>query len=388
MAVYKILKCDDCGYHKNEPEPGKVAPPCPRCTIPARYSDNWYIDYYASGVRKTEAVAPQKTMAVAALAKRKTEIREGRFFDKVKAPTWTAACKDFRKWFETNVAPKTARMYENSLRVLGAHFEGYTLDKITMQMVENFKTDRLAAGKEPKKEGGKVLPITNSTVNRDLATIKRMFSLAEEWGQIEVNKIVKVKLLKENDARLRFLTEKEMDKLLASCNQEWLKIAVLIALETGLRKGSVFDLTWGAVDFPRRQITAKVKGNKIVRVPLTNRLHDELKAYKERQKIMSQWVIPAPNDPAKQVPVDHHATFDRTCTRAGLHDFRFHDLRHTFASHFLMRTGDIRTLQEILGHADIKMTMKYSHVLDEHKHKAMGEYEKGRNSQSTISPPS
>jgi integrase len=77
----------------------------------------------------------------------------------------------------------------------------------------------------------------------------------------------------------------------------------------------------------------------------------------------------------KETPVVSMKRVDRSFAaalkRAGIEDFRFHDLRHTFASHFIMRGGRLKELQEILGHKDIKMTMRYAHLSQEHKKKAV-----------------
>jgi integrase len=266
-------------------------------------------------------------------------------------------------------------MYKSCLKVLTRHFGDYTLDRITPQMMEKFKAERLSQHRQRTDR-----LITKATVNREIATIKRLFSLAEEWGYVRYNHLGKVKLLSEKGSeRTRFLTEDESGKLLIECaaSSEWLRMAVLIALETGFRKTPIYTLEWKDISFTDRHIEKETKGDKKVKVPMTGTLYNELLAWKKSQTIMSRWVFPSPEDPSRHVSIATHNNFDRACRRAKIFDFRFHDLRHTFASHFLMRTKDIKTLQEILGHSDIKMTMRYSHVLDEHKRKAMEIFEKG-----------
>jgi len=65
-------------------------------------------------------------------------------------------------------------------------------------------------------------------------------------------------------------------------------------------------------------------------------------------------------------------SFPTACRRAGLKDFRFHDLRHTFASHLVMNGVNLKTVQQLLGHRDIRMTLRYSHLSREHVHAAVG----------------
>lgn len=376
MAVFKLAKCS-CGYLKNAPKPGKEAGACPKCSKPMRYLDNWYISYQVNGKKYVEAVGSQKRDAEAALGKIKGNIKEGRFFDKAPSTSWPKAVDLFRAWFQTNVKSHTVRMYENSLKVLGEHFERYTLDKISAPMVERFKSERasqvIVLNEGQPNETSR--QISAATVNRDLATLKRLFSLAEQWGLVEVNKIRKVRLLKENNARIRYLTADEEKRLLAKCTTPHLYLAVLIALNTGLRKEGIFTLRWSEVDFTHNKITKVVKGDKKVHIPLTAALREAL-LEKKRDTVLSQFVLPSDRKQGSAY-TDLKKSFAHALRAARIKDFRFHDLRHTFATNFLRRTKDINALREILGHSDLKMTMRYAHILDEHIKEAMETFEKG-----------
>jgi len=323
------------------------------------------------------------------------KVTKGRFYNKVPSTPWDKAVKLFRAWFEVNVKPNTQRMYENGLKNLSPHFDRLTLDKILPQMVEQYKAMRRI----------KVKP---ATVNRDLSTLKRLFSLSEEWGLVEVNRIRKVKLFRENNSRIRFLVEEEIERLLKACKDNtieydlkkgrWKKIekagkkasgkaskgnqllwlAVHIALDTGLRKEGILNLRWSEIDFQRGLISKQVKGDKTVHIPLTSRLKNILKAHKNESKLLSAYVLTSPRNHGRPI-VDLKKGFHAALKRARIEDFRFHDLRHTFATHFLRNTKDFRALQEILGHSDYRMTLRYSHVLDDHKREAMEAFEKGVN---------
>ncbi len=359
MGVYKVEKCPNCGYTHNEPKP-RVNKSCPKCGQTMAYLPNWYISYQIHGRKHVEAIGPQKRLAEDALGKKRIALRENRYFDKAPATPWTEAVHLFRTYFQTNVKACTARMYENSLRVLNPQFEEYTLDKISPHMVEEFKARRKAQGVE------------NATVNRDLATIKRLFNLAEQGGLLEVNRILKVKQLRENNARLRYLADEEISALLANCSSPHLRLAVQIALNTGLRKEGVLTLKWSEIDFRTKIISKAVKGDKLVHVPLSASLEGILLEHRRSQKILHQNIITFRNRPVGDVKT----SFNNACEDAKIKDFHFHDLRHTFASHFLMRTKDLKALQEILGHSDIKMTMRYSHLLNEHKKAAMEKFDR------------
>ena len=363
MAIFKRARCGACGFNRREPKQGRTIAPCPKCSGSMLLMENWYIDYRLHGKQCTEAVGPSKKEAEDALSKIKTSIREGRFFDKASSTPWEEAVEQFIAWGKANVKATTVRMYRNSLKNMEPHFERYTLDKITPHMVEQFKAMRLAKGVKP------------ATVNRDLATIKRLFSLSEHWGLVEMDRVRKVKLLKENNERLRYLTANEEANLINACQTPHLRLAVLIALNTGLRKDGVFTLKWSEVDFELNRISKLVKGDKRVYIPLTPALRDALLDAK-KGKVLSQYALPSPKC-AGEPCTDLKRGFSMALRAARIKDFRFHDLRHTFATNFLRRTKDINALREILGHGDLKMTMRYAHILDEHLREAMDVF--GRN---------
>jgi len=233
-------------------------------------------------------------------------------------------------------------------------------------MVEAFKAERSTQ-------------VTNSTLNRDLATIKRLFSLAEEWGMVEVNRILKVKKLQENPARTRNLTEEEVSRLITSCGPGWLKLAVTLAVDTGMRKTPIFTLRRQEIDFDKNIIEKESKGGKTIRVPMTDRVRTALQNYIREQKVIPQggYIFPSRDNPSRPVRIDSDTSFKRACRVAGIKDLRFHDLRHTFATLFYQRTKDWKALQDILGHSDISITMKvYTHLKEDHLQEAMERFER------------
>jgi len=190
------------------------------------------------------------------------------------------------------------------------------------------------------------------------------------------NKIMAVKLFKENPGRVRFLTDEEIPKLLSHCKTSHLKMAVTLALETGLRIEGCLTLLWS--ETKDGIIVKKVKGGTVVRVPVTNTLREALDDFRRQSVVMSKYVIPSPVNPSKHMGTDADFGFNTALKNAGIEDFHFHDLRHTFATHFLVRGGDIRVLQELLGHSNITMTMKYTHVVDNFKKSQMENFDKNR----------
>jgi integrase len=332
-----------------------------------QYYPNWYISYADAGGKIIKEVGgPSKRVAQAVLGKKHNAIAEGRYLDKTPMTPWQDAVNQFRAWFKVNTAPATAEMYHYSLKVLDPFFNTMTLDKVTPPMIEHFKSVRLSQGLSP------------ATVNRNISTIKRLFSLSEDWGMIEGNKMDKVKMLSEKTSkRTDFLSETQIEALLQECRHiGYLHMIVLIALETGLRKGAILKLKWKDIDFDRGMLRVLTKGDVRVSVPLSDRLKVALRETRLRSKVITLHVVA--NDLRQEVKVFKDA-FKGALRRAGIpQGFRFHDLRHTFASHFLIKTRDLKALQEILGHSDIKMTMRYAHLLDEHKKDAMAVFDQAR----------
>jgi integrase len=381
--VFKVAKCfaSKCTYRRFDRQPKKDPGTCPNCGAHLRYMVNWFYRFIHRGRTYLKSVAPQKAIAEAALAKKKLEIIEGRFLNKVPETRWDIAKEKFLAFVKTHNASGTYDMYALSLANMDRRFRGKTLNEITSEDLEQHIEERLDKGK-----------VTNATINRDIASLKRLCSWATEQKPklLESNPVENVKKLKESAGRDRFLSEDEIEDLLRECRTPYLRMIVMIALETGLRRDGCLKLQWRDIDTVNGWIhKAHTKGDKTVHIPLTPTLEAELQAYRARCVVMSRWVIPSLDDPNRPMRDDAGFGFNAACGRAGLRqnardgkqhtdNFRFHDLRHTFASHFLLRGGDISTLSRILGHSTISMTARYGHINDEHMTRMMDKFDKGR----------
>jgi integrase/recombinase XerD len=390
-GVFKLERCPRCRHTKQLPKPGLTRSVCPRCGVETTLSEKWYIQWKLRGKKYVASVSPKKAVAEAALAKKKSEIAEGRFLDVALQIRWDEAVEQFEKWIETNVKKQSLRMYKNSLKVLNQarsengdfYFKGKLLMEITPQDAGDFKADRIKAGRK------------NSTINRDLATLKRIYSLAyTEWRTngkpwIENDHIRAVPLLSEKTSkRVRYLELEEIDKLLWACRCPLSGVAtrtkytiVLIALDTGLRKESIHTLM--REEIKGGVIRKRVKRDTVVVIEMTERVRKTLEEYLNAQTVVFPWVFPAENHGRlvcndKSLAADADIGFKTALRVAGITDFRFHDLRHTFATWFYRRTKNWKALQEILGHADIATTMnRYAHLMDEDRVEAMRQFEKG-----------
>ena len=196
-----------------------------------------------------------------------------------------------------------------------------------------------------------------------MAALKHMLNKAVEWGMLEVSPFRKGSRLtfRENNQRHRYLTEEEIEQLLNSCSPH-LKPIVEIALHTGMRKGELLNLQWEQVrdGFIYLKDT---KNGKSRQIPLDDRAVKVLKELQIKNKWKSSFVFVGPDGQRLQ---DVKKGFTGACRRGGIEDFRFHDLRHTFASHLVMKGANLKAVQRLLGHSDSKMTDRYSHLSPDH----------------------
>ena len=194
-----------------------------------------------------------------------------------------------------------------------------------------------------------------------------MYTEAIEWGHVRTNPAKGVKLLKEAPARIRYLQTEEIKTLLDACNDH-IRPIVFTALNTGMRKAEILNLKWANVDLKNMKIIVNnAKNNKTRVIPINNSLYHELSGL--RRSSNGSYVFADKNGrPYGEIK----RSFASSLKRAEIKDFRFHDLRHTFGSYMVMQGVDIRTVQQLMGHKDIKMTMRYSHLSPEYVKEAIG----------------
>jgi len=306
----------------------------------------WYLDFTYRGRRIRKAVGKDKKTAELALKDIEVRIakEEHLGIHENKRVLFKDFAKDYLGYSKVNKAPGSYRRDKTNIKNLSSEFKGKFLSEISIAEIEKYKARRIK----------KVSP---ASVNRELACLSHMFTLAIRWGIVSRNPMRGIKKLKEPPGRLRFLTVDEIGRLIRACSPH-LKPIVITALNTGMRKSEILNLKWKDVDFVNRTITVrKSKNNEVRIIPINGVLYKILKNLHRFKK--SEWVFPGKD--GKPLG-DFKRAFKTALRRAGIEDFRFHDLRHTFASHLVMNGVNIRTVQQLLGHKDIKMTMKYSHL--------------------------
>ena len=220
--------------------------------------------------------------------------------------------------------------------------------------------------KERKSPSSRGSIRSNATINRELSELRRILNWALQVDLIERNPFLGFKLLKEENHRERILTDDELKRLLATIKkQEYsdFRQIVLIALYMGMRRGEIMDLKWSDVDKSKGEFDlVKTKNGKRRRIPIPDIVWKELKKLPRK----SDYIFPSPtklNQPRKKI----WNRWTSLLKKSGIENFRFHDIRHTFASRMLSNGADLAVVKEILGHTTIVTTSRYLNVLQEEK---------------------
>lgn len=344
----------------------------------------YQIDYTDPTGKRVRVSFTKKKDAEAELGKRVSLIAENpkRYLEiaQVSTVTFDDLVKKYRENFNRQ------RSYERSKKTfidkLEAEFKGRLLSSITYYDLESYRNrakSTLTQHKTIRKD---------ATVNREMACLCHMLTKATEWGLLDRNPFDKGRSLqfKENNKRLRYLTLEEIQNLLSKCSDPaeprlrrekgviqgtqapYLRDFIVVAVNTGMRKGEILGLRWDQIrnGFIYLQ---KTKTDESRQVPVNKDLEACLKEIRKRQQLTSPFVFPKSKGDEDEKGKGHlddiKTGFRSLLKRAGIEDFRPHDLRHTFASHYMMRGGSLKALQEILGHKNIKMTMRYAHLSKE-----------------------
>ena len=296
------------------------------------------------------------------------------------------------KYVQTNLRSKQAAIgYALSFSKLWGNKQ---IKDITPAEIEKFKQKRLETVWCIKMVGReKVLQyITASTINRQLNVLSKIFSLAIDNGYLRENPVHSVKRLPvknkierhlspeeetrmfkvcDNDFSFMNISEEEQSKLKQKCSDQYsyLKPILVIALNTGLRKSEILNLTWDCVDFDTNEITIlDTKNGKKNIIPMSNKLRTLL-SEKYKTESLNKYVFTNPMTNNKYV--DIKKAFKTVCELANVEKLRFHDLRHTAATRMVACGVPLPAVKEILNHASINTTMRYAHTMREQKESAV-----------------
>lgn len=297
--------------------------------------------------------------AEALLIQRKQEVREGKQPIVKKIPNYLFKDLAERYLLWVNGRQKTAKIKGYIIRQLLDSYSNLQLKDFTTLIVEQLQTNLINRG------------LKNSSCNKVLNILKHMFTKAVEWEMVSVEvlkRIRAVKLLPDNSKRLRYLSQEECWALINACEGH-LKPIVITALSTGMRKSEILKLKWKNVDLRHGFISLEeTKNGERREIPINNTLRSTLQGLPRRLDVPYVFYDPTTTKPYQDIKRSFHTAIKK----AGIKDFHFHDLRHTFASHLVMRGVDLTTVSKLLGHKSLTMTLRYAHLAPNHLVKAVG----------------
>jgi integrase len=323
------------------------------------------IDYYAGGKKHREIIGPLLTEAREKLEEKRKQARSGVYISLAQRRKITL--EQLKEEYEK--VQKGESYFEKSRKYYLKIFENFfrkdkRLYQITPLDIEKFKTKRKDTKTQHEKDRSAI------SVNRELETFRHMLNKAVEWGWLEKNPFDRFKkpdgksslFYQENNDRTRYLEEDEIRKLL-NVSPPHLKNIIKVAVFTGLRVGDILRLKWNRVDLEKRTLTFyEQKKNNRERIKfLNNDMIDLLLEIKQNNLLMQiepEYIFLGPKTkkkPPSPVKCVRRA-FNTALKEARIQDFHFHDLRHTSASHLIMRGASMKAAQEHLNHSSPTMT--------------------------------
>lgn len=322
---------------------------------------SWWVDIRFNHLRYRKR-SPENTKAGAqayeAVLRRK--LARGESMTPVASPQ-KQTFKEFAwKWFEVYVIPNNKYLEQRAKKyILQKHlvpfFGELPIEQITTHHVEQYKAEAL-------KRGG-----ARKTINNQLAVFSKSMTTAYNWFNL-LGKPPKIQWLKCPPPSTDFLSADECTLLLSKADGV-IRDMILTALRTGLRQGELAGLQWSCIDWENRSITVRYS-----RCPRTGELRSP-KSNRERHIPIDidvyEMLLKRKRDTGYVFldkdgkPLATHNLIRKiraVRNEAGLRPFGWHTLRHTFASHLAMLGVPLNTVQKLLGHSTIGMTMRYSHV--------------------------
>lgn len=310
-----------------------------------RDSPNWWVKIAHGGrhIQQTTGTSDE------------TKARE--YHDKLKAALWDEVrlgIKPKHSWKEAVLKYVEETSHKASHRDDVLHFKYLDrfLGPLMLSEVDRAVLDRITAAR--RREA-----VSNASVNRVLGVVQRVLRRAVfEWEWLD--RCPKVRMLDEPSIRIRYLKPEEAQRLLAEL-PEHLAVMAGFSLETGLRRANVVGLKWADVDLIRRRVivhAAEAKGRRNLTVPLTDEAVAIIRAQIGKHL---QHVFTYQGKPMYQV---NGKAWKGALDRAGITEFRWHDLRHTWATWHVLSGTSLHELKELGGWQSLEMVLRYAHLVD------------------------
>lgn len=302
-------------------------------------------------------------------------VKAQEFHDQVKADLWRVEKlgdhqrrtwkEAVMRWLKENQQKKSLDSDKRRLKLLHAWLGGFFLDQIDREMVDQIKYERAGQNKlnSQGKDTGKL--VTHAEVNRLLALLRTILKAScDDWEW--VNRVPKVKLFKEDKRRIRWITANEASTLLNHLPKH-LEAMARLSLATGLREQNVVGLEWSQIDLTRRVAwihSDEVKNSQALAVPLNEEALNVIRAQRFNDE---RYVF---TYRGKRILRANNTGWRKALKDAEIENFRWHDLRHTWASWHIQNGTPLNVLQELGGWESIEMVRRYAHLAPENLAKA------------------
>ncbi|MEW6002539.1 MAG: tyrosine-type recombinase/integrase [Nitrospirota bacterium] len=314
----------------------------------------WFSIQYKGKRIQESLTTDNKRLADKLHAKVLTDIIEGRYFEREEAKkhTFEDMMNRFMQEYAVKREPSTQERYISCHKNLSRYFHDMTLAGITPKTISAYVHLRRSEGSAA------------ATVNREIAMLSKAFNLAmKQWEWCNSNPCSRISKEPENNTIDRWLTSDEEQRLLEGSrgyiNGQLTEI-IIFALNTGMRQGEILNLKWQDIDFSRRIVSVKKTKNKDPKViPLNQSVLTML--LKKRKVVTITGYVFATQQGSMINRWNLKREFKNALRKAQVSSFRFHDLRHTFATRLVQSGAELYSVAKLLGHRDISTTQRYAH---------------------------
>ena len=289
-----------------------------------------------------------------------SDMKAGRYFGGARRHTFNELADEYE---QVAKELKTAYQRLRHLNLWRAEFGPDLLSDITQERINKVRARLLT---EKTYRGGLR---SGPTVNRALASLSACFGFAiKSLGWMERNPCARVQKSRESTGRVRFLTEQEITSLLDACRPHPdLYLAVVLSRTTGARQSEIMLLRWPQIDFARRVITlSETKNGQSRALPLSGEAFTILQERAKVRSLHDDRIFPPTVKAKKSDCIDLRVPWLEALKAAEIKNFRWHDMRHTAASHLAMSGVSLTEIAKILGHRTLAMVARYSHLSDSH----------------------
>lgn len=353
-------------------------------------NNHWYLEGMIRGKRYHQAIpeATNKKEAEKYLTIFKSDLLRGRLdlAENIGSKKFGEIVDIYLKYAETNLSSiDTATRIANRFKNL---WQNKQISEITPKVIETYKENRLKTKCGKKIVNGNEISkyVSSATINREIGVLSKIFSLAVANGYTNANPVHDVKKMRVTNKLERHLSVEEEKRMYQVCDDDfsfsklpreeqerlqrihngehaYLKPILIMALNTGMRKGEILNMTWDCVDFDKNEISAlNTKNGKKNTIPMSSKLRKTLLAM-YKNKGQNKYVFTNPYTGTKYN--DIKKCFKTVCKLANVKNLRFHDLRHTGATRMVAAGVPLPVVKQILNHASIQTTMRYAHTMRE-----------------------